>query len=151
MTETLSSGAPRSSPYTGTVLPQGQPFWIVDGRAYDLTRSWGCRLSCWNRISTPRQIQYVPVRADQAGADVVDVKERFAEREGETPAIPPLPVQVVVAGAPQRGPGHDHDSDGCPGRHQAGGQQDQRGDVRFEHSQGGTPVRADFWLVRRGW
>ena len=27
----------RSSPHTGTVLPQGQPFWIVDGRAYDFT------------------------------------------------------------------------------------------------------------------
>jgi len=37
VTETLSDGSPRSSPHTGTVLPQGQPFWIVDGRAYDLT------------------------------------------------------------------------------------------------------------------
>src|ERR1700722_19221430 len=37
MTETLSDGSPRSSPHTGTVPPQGQPFWIVDGRAYDLT------------------------------------------------------------------------------------------------------------------
>ncbi|GIE94077.1 fatty acid desaturase [Paractinoplanes rishiriensis] len=27
----------RSSPYTGTVLPQGRPFWIVDGKAYDFT------------------------------------------------------------------------------------------------------------------
>src|SRR5215469_7243721 len=33
MAETIS----RSSPHTGTVLPQGRPFWIVDGRAYDLT------------------------------------------------------------------------------------------------------------------
>ena len=33
MADTLS----RSSPYTGTVLPQGRPFWIVDGRAYDFT------------------------------------------------------------------------------------------------------------------
>jgi fatty acid desaturase len=33
MAETLN----RSSPYTGTVLPQGRPFWIVDGRAYDFT------------------------------------------------------------------------------------------------------------------
>ena len=33
MSETLS----RSSPHTGTVLPEGQPFWIVDGKAYDLT------------------------------------------------------------------------------------------------------------------
>ena len=37
MSETLSRRAPRSSPYTGTTLPQGQPFWIVDGRAYDFT------------------------------------------------------------------------------------------------------------------
>jgi len=33
MSETLS----RSSPYTGTALSQGRPFWIVDGRAYDFT------------------------------------------------------------------------------------------------------------------
>ena len=37
MTGTLSDGSPRSSPRTGTLLAQGQPFWIVDGRAYDLT------------------------------------------------------------------------------------------------------------------
>ncbi len=37
MADTLSLGTPRSSPHTGTILPQGQPFWIVDGRAYDLT------------------------------------------------------------------------------------------------------------------
>ncbi len=33
MAETLS----RSSPFTGTVLAGGRPFWIVDGRAYDFT------------------------------------------------------------------------------------------------------------------
>jgi fatty acid desaturase len=33
MADTVS----RSSPRTGTVLPQGRPFWIVDGRAYDFT------------------------------------------------------------------------------------------------------------------
>ena len=33
MTETIS----RSSPKTGTILPEGRPFWIVDGRAYDFT------------------------------------------------------------------------------------------------------------------
>jgi hypothetical protein len=37
MADTLSADESRSSPYTGTVLPEGQPFWIVDGRAYDLT------------------------------------------------------------------------------------------------------------------
>src|SRR3974377_25224 len=37
MSETLS----RSSPRTGTVLPQGRPFWIVDGRAYDFTEWMG--------------------------------------------------------------------------------------------------------------
>jgi Fatty acid desaturase/Cytochrome b5-like Heme/Steroid binding domain len=37
MAETLSQDTSRSSPYTGTILPQGQPFWIVDGRAYDFT------------------------------------------------------------------------------------------------------------------
>lgn len=37
MTETVS----RSSPRTGTVLPRGRPFWIVDGRAYDFTEWMG--------------------------------------------------------------------------------------------------------------
>jgi hypothetical protein len=37
MAGTLSPSESRSSPYTGTVLPTGRPFWIVDGRAYDLT------------------------------------------------------------------------------------------------------------------
>ncbi len=33
----MAEPAPRTSPYTGTVLPQDRPFWIVDGRAYDFT------------------------------------------------------------------------------------------------------------------
>jgi Cytochrome b5-like Heme/Steroid binding domain len=37
MAEQVSDTAPRSSPYTGTTLPEGRPFWIVDGRAYDFT------------------------------------------------------------------------------------------------------------------
>jgi len=37
MSETLSRSATRSSPYTGTDLPRGRPFWIVDGKAYDFT------------------------------------------------------------------------------------------------------------------
>src|ERR1700733_10291519 len=37
MAETLSDPPVRSSPVTGTVLPVGRPFWIVDGRAYDFT------------------------------------------------------------------------------------------------------------------
>ncbi len=37
MSETLS----RSSPHTGTVLPQERPFWIVDGQAYDFTEWMG--------------------------------------------------------------------------------------------------------------
>ena len=37
MSETLSRRSPRNSPYTGTVLPRGRPFWIVDGHAYDFT------------------------------------------------------------------------------------------------------------------
>jgi hypothetical protein len=42
MAEALSDAEVRSSPYTGTVLPQGRPFWIVDGKAYDFTE--------WTRI-----------------------------------------------------------------------------------------------------
>lgn len=37
MSETIVPSEARSSPHTGTALPQGQPFWIVDGRAYDFT------------------------------------------------------------------------------------------------------------------
>jgi hypothetical protein len=37
MSETVS----RSSPHTGTVLAQGRPFWVVDGRAYDFTEWMG--------------------------------------------------------------------------------------------------------------
>ena len=37
MAETM----PRMSPYTGTEFPQDRPFWIVDGRAYDLTEWMG--------------------------------------------------------------------------------------------------------------
>ena len=36
MAETLSHEE-RTSPHTGTILPQGRPFWIVDGKAYDFT------------------------------------------------------------------------------------------------------------------
>src|SRR5262245_27287525 len=37
MTESISKTPDRSSPRTGTVLPLGRPFWIVDGCAYDFT------------------------------------------------------------------------------------------------------------------
>jgi fatty acid desaturase len=37
MPESRKLSTPRSSPRTGTALPQGRPFWIVDGRAYDFT------------------------------------------------------------------------------------------------------------------
>ena len=54
MSETLS----RSSPRTGTVLPRGRPFWIVDGRAYDFTE-WMARHpggSTWFRQTEGRDI-----------------------------------------------------------------------------------------------
>jgi hypothetical protein len=37
MSETITDGPVRSSPFTGTELPHGRPTWIVDGRAYDFT------------------------------------------------------------------------------------------------------------------
>jgi fatty acid desaturase len=37
MSETITPSPARSSPFTGTVLPRGRPFWVVDGRAYDFT------------------------------------------------------------------------------------------------------------------
>jgi hypothetical protein len=54
MSETLS----RSSPYTGTVLPLGRPFWIVDGRAYDFTEWMGRHPggSTWFRQTEGRDI-----------------------------------------------------------------------------------------------
>jgi fatty acid desaturase len=36
MAETLNDDD-RTSPITGTILPQGRPYWIVDGKAYDFT------------------------------------------------------------------------------------------------------------------
>src|ERR1700722_2879135 len=41
MSETLNPSSPRSSPHTGTVFPEGRPFWIVDGQAYDFTEWMG--------------------------------------------------------------------------------------------------------------
>ena len=58
MTETLSRSSPRSSPYTGTVLPRGRPFWIVDGHAYDFTE-WMSRHpggSAWFQQTQGRDI-----------------------------------------------------------------------------------------------
>ncbi len=37
MSDTITPSSARSSPRTGTILPQGRPFWIVDGGAYDFT------------------------------------------------------------------------------------------------------------------
>ena len=37
----MAETVPRMSPYTGTELPRDRPFWIVDGRAYDLTEWMG--------------------------------------------------------------------------------------------------------------
>ncbi len=59
--------------------------------------------------------QNVPVGSDQARADVVDVEERLSERQLEAALVLPLPVQMVVARARQRGPRHHHDDDECPG------------------------------------
>jgi len=41
MPESSKLSSPRSSPHTGTTLPQGRPFWIVDGHAYDFTEWMG--------------------------------------------------------------------------------------------------------------
>src|SRR3954468_4443039 len=48
----------RSSPKTGTVLAQGRPFWIVDGRAYDFTEWMGRHPggSTWFRQTAGRDI-----------------------------------------------------------------------------------------------
>ncbi len=58
MSETLSLSSSRSSPRTGTVLPQGRPFWIVDGRAYDFTEWMGRHPggSMWFRQTEGRDI-----------------------------------------------------------------------------------------------
>jgi hypothetical protein len=58
MPESRSQSSTRSSPYTGTVLPQGRPFWIVDGRAYDFTEWMGRHPggSTWFRQTEGRDI-----------------------------------------------------------------------------------------------
>ena len=58
MFKSRSSSSTRSSPFTGTVLPMGRPFWIVDGRAYDFTE-WMTRHpggSMWFKQTEGRDI-----------------------------------------------------------------------------------------------
>src|ERR1035438_5106431 len=70
------------------------------------------------------------MRPDEARADVVDVEERFSERQRDPALVLPLPVQVVMARARQCGPPHHHDDYECPSRYKARDQESQRGDVR---------------------
>jgi len=77
--------------------------------------------------------EHVPIGSDQARADVVDVEEGLSKWEREPPPLLlplPLPVQLVVTCARQRGSRHHHDDHECPGRNQAGNEQGKRGDVR---------------------
>ena len=58
MFKSRSSSSTRSSPFTGTALPMGRPFWIVDGRAYDFTE-WMTRHpggSMWFKQTEGRDI-----------------------------------------------------------------------------------------------
>jgi cytochrome b involved in lipid metabolism len=58
MEQSMSETLDRSSPFTGTVLPEGRPFWIVDGSAYDFTE-WMSRHpggAMWFRTSQGRDI-----------------------------------------------------------------------------------------------
>jgi Cytochrome b5-like Heme/Steroid binding domain/Fatty acid desaturase len=58
MFKSRGSSSTRSSPFTGTVLPMGRPFWIVDGRAYDFTE-WMTRHpggSMWFKQTEGRDI-----------------------------------------------------------------------------------------------
>src|SRR5262249_19197444 len=62
---------------------------------------------CLLHVSSGSQIgmmqEYVPVGPYEARPDVIDVEERFPDRHGEALLIFPLPMQVVMARACQRG------------------------------------------------
>ena len=77
----------RSSPYTGTALPHGRPFWIVDGRAYDFTE--------WMKIHPGGATWFGPSQGRDISAllhtyhrDPVRLRKFLASRDRDPERVP---------------------------------------------------------------
>jgi hypothetical protein len=100
MSETLHRSATRSSPYTGTDLPRGRPFWIVDGKAYDFTEWMSLHPggTVWFQQTQGRDISALlhtyhrePARLQRILAKY-EIKEPGAARLSERDILPKLGV-----------------------------------------------------------
>lgn len=106
MSETITPSSDRSSPYTGTVLPQGRPFWIVDGRAYDFTEWMSLHPggAMWFRQTEGRDISALlhTYHRDPERARRFLAKYEIAELAGKTvrPKVI-VPPRVSEGGAPR--------------------------------------------------
>ena len=87
MTETFS----RSSPKTGTVLPEGRPFWIVDGRAYDFTEWMGSHPggSTWFTQTVGRDISALLHTYHPEPARLQKILAKYEIQEPEELDVPP--------------------------------------------------------------
>ena len=87
MTETLS----RSSPKTGTVLPKGRPFWIVDGRAYDFTEWMGSHPggSTWFTQTVGRDISALLHTYHPEPARLQKILAKYEIEEPDEEDVPP--------------------------------------------------------------
>jgi hypothetical protein len=99
MSEPLS----RSSPYTGTVLPRGRPFWIVDGRAYDFTEWMGRHPggSMWFTQTVGRDISALlhTYHREPARLQKILAKYRIEEPDvppGPTDGLPPPTAEDLL-------------------------------------------------------
>jgi hypothetical protein len=108
MSETTKPRSDRISPHTGTVLPQGRPFWIVDGRAYDFTEWMKVHPggAMWFRQTEGRDISALvhtyhrePARLqkflaryeiEELGGKTVQPRVVVPPRASETPLPPPI-------------------------------------------------------------
>ena len=97
MSVNVSRSSPRNSPYTGTVLPRGRPFWILDGHAYDFTE-WMSRHpggSVWFQQTQGRDISALlhtyhrePARLQRILAKY-EIKESSCQESGPELSVPP--------------------------------------------------------------
>jgi hypothetical protein len=90
MTDTLS----RSSPHTGTVLPKGRPFWIVDGRAYDFTEWMGRHPggSMWFTQTVGRDISALLHTYHPEPARLQKILAKYEIEEPAQLDVPPEPI-----------------------------------------------------------
>ncbi len=114
MTETLS----RSSPFTGTVLPEGRPFWIVDGRSYDFTE-WMSRHpggSMWFTQTAGRDISALLHTYHREPARLQKILEKYEIQEdaqvGARAGVTDSPVVPAAADMPSKPEGRPGPSGG---------------------------------------